>query len=58
MIDLVKLNVKVDGFALNAQLMDWVQNNLDEFEDEQDAIDQINYWVDMNIGRYVEVVVG
>ena len=57
MIDLVKLNVKVDGFALNAQLMDWVQNNLDEFESEQDAIDQINYWVDMNIGRYVEVTV-
>ena len=56
MIDLVKLNVKVDGFALNAQLIDWVQNNRDEFENEQDAIDQINYWVDMNIGRFVEVV--
>ena len=57
MIDLIKLHVKVDGFALNAQLMDWVQNNLDEFEDEQDAIDQINYWVDMNIGRFVKVEV-
>jgi len=57
MIDLIKLHIKVDGFALNAQLIDWVQNNLDEFESEEDAIDQINYWVDMNIGRYVEVTV-
>lgn len=57
MVDLIKLHVKVDGFALNAQLIDWVQNNLDEFEHEQDAIDQIHYWVDMNIMRYVEVVV-
>lgn len=57
MIDLIKLHVKVDGFAMNAELMDWVQNNRDEFESEQDAIDQINYWVDMNIGRFVEVTV-
>ena len=57
MIDLVKLNVKFDGFAMNAELMDWVQNNRDEFEGEQDAIDQINYWVDMNIGRFVGVIV-
>ena len=57
MIDLVKLNVKVDSFAMNAQLIDWVQNNLDEFESDQDAIDQIHYWVEMNVGRYVEVVV-
>lgn len=57
MIDLIKLNVKVDGFAMNAQLMDWVQNNLDEFESDQDAIDQIHYWVDMNIMRFVGVMV-
>lgn len=57
MIDLVKLNVKVDSFAMNAQLMDWVQNNLDEFESDQDAIDQIHYWVEMNIMRFVEVTV-
>ena len=57
MIDLVKLNVKFDGFAMNAQLMDWAQNNLDEFESDQDAIDQIHYWVEMNIGRFVKVEV-
>ena len=57
MIDLIKLHVKVDGFAFNAQLMDWVQNNLDEFENEQDAVDPINYWVDMNVGRFMELVV-
>ena len=57
MIDLIKLHVKVDGFALNAQLMDWVLNNCSEFEDGQDAIDQINYWVDMNVGRFVNVEV-
>ena len=39
---------------MNAELEEWVVNNLDEFESEQDAIDQILYWVDMNVGRFVE----
>ena len=54
----IKCKIEFAGKAMNAELEEWVVNNCSEFENEQDAIDQINYWVDMNIGRYVEVVVG
>ena len=53
----IKCKIEFAGKAMNAELEEWVANNRSEFENEQDAIDQINYWVDMNIGRYVEVTV-
>ena len=53
----IKCKIEFAGKAMNAELEEWVRNSLDEFESEQDAIDQINYWVDMNIGRYVEITV-
>ena len=53
----IKCKIEFSGMAMNAELDEWIMNNLDEFEGEQDAIDQINYWVDMNIGRFVNVEV-
>ena len=42
---------------MNAELEEWVVNNLDEFESEQDAIDQILYWMESEVGRFMELVV-
>ena len=53
----IKCKIEFAGKAMNAELEEWVVNNRSEFENEQDAIDQINYWVDMNVGRFVEVMV-
>lgn len=57
MIGKIKCKIEFSGMAMNVELEEWIQNNLDEFEDEQDAVDQINYWVEMNIMRFVGVMV-
>ena len=52
-----QLEIKFYGAAMKAELHYWIENNQHEFEDEQDALDQMNYWMESEVGRFMELVV-
>mgnify|MGYP003620165761 CR=1 FL=1 len=52
-----QLEIKFYGAAMKAELLYWIENNQQEFESEQDALDQMNYWMESEVGRFMELVV-
>ena len=52
-----QLEIKFHGAAMKAELLYWIENNQHEFESEQDALDQMNYWMESEVGRFMELVV-
>jgi hypothetical protein len=57
MIDVSKLRIKVRDTEMEAEFVKWLTDNARNFESEQDAVDEMNYWVNNNVGRFMEVVV-
>ena len=53
----IKCKIEFAGKAMNAELEEWVVNNQHEFESKQDALDQMNYWMESEVGRFMELVV-
>ena len=52
-----QLEIKFYGEAMKAELLYWIENNQQEFESEQDALGQMNYWMESEVGRFMELVV-
>lgn len=58
MVDTSDINIHFNQKAMKTELAKWLTDNLDNFESEQDGVDEMNYWINNNVGRFMEVVVG